>query len=93
VSNETFKEYVRSGAFNSSLSERQIKVLLSMRGYGPKDERLNMAPYQALARRGLIFWDDSGVKETEAGIVVSNLLVLAGYGSYNYLEDLKESDK
>ena len=52
-----------------------------------------MAPYQALARRGLIFWDDSGVKETEAGIVVSNLLVLAGYGSYNYLEDLKESDK
>lgn len=79
-----FSDYVRSGAFSLTLSERQIKVLLSLKKYGPADERLNMAPYQALARRGLVFWDDEGCKVSEAGVVTANLLVLAGYGDFNY---------
>lgn len=77
--NKTFEEYTKSSAFRIDLSPRMIGVLLHLTSRGPEDERLNMAPYQALARRGLVYWDSEGCKVTTAGNLVSGLLVEAGY--------------
>jgi len=46
-----FSDYVRSNAFSLSLSERMIGVLLHVCGKGEADERLNLAPYQALEQQ------------------------------------------
>ena len=74
-----FEEHVKSGAFQLSLSKRMIKVLLSMTGNGKEDDRLNLAPYQALQRRGLIEWNEEGPFVTQAGKLVSELLIIAKY--------------
>ena len=75
-----FKEYVTSGAFTLTLSQRMIRVLLYLNGMGPEDERLNLAPYQALERRGLAKHEDGvGFQITEEGTHVAALLLLADY--------------
>ena len=80
--NNQFKEYVTSGAFTLSLSPRMIRVLLHMNGRGPEDERLNLAPYQALQRRGLLrHVMGEGFKITPEGTAVAELLELAGFGA------------
>lgn len=77
--NNRFKDYVRSGAFSLSLSPRMISVLLHMSGQGPEDDRLNLAPYQALHRRGLLSYQDGeGYRVTKEGELVAELLELAG---------------
>lgn len=78
--NRQFKDYVTSGAFTLTLSPRQIRVLLHLNGAGPEDERLNLAPYQALERRGLAkFTEGKGYAITEEGTHVAALLILAEY--------------
>lgn len=75
-----FAEYVRSGAFRLELSERMIHVLLAMTGKGCEDDRLNLHPYQALERRGLVSRESGKMEVTEAGRHVAEILILAGYG-------------
>ena len=78
--NQRFKDHVSSGAFTLSLSARQIKILLHLNGSGPEDDRLNLAPYQALERRGLAaFVLGAGYLITGEGKKVAELLIMAGY--------------
>ena len=87
--NNRFSDHVRSGAFSLSLSERMITVLLSLDGSGPEDEKLNLAPYQALQRRGLAYHGHGrGFALTLEGMLVSRLLRLARYAE----EPLTELD-
>lgn len=78
--NERFKEYVTSGAFTLSLSKRMIEVLVHI---GQKTELtggLNLAPYFALERRGLITNPhQKGWDVTEEGKIVIDLLMLSGF--------------
>lgn len=78
--NKPFSEYVKSGAFNITLSERMIKILFYLEGSGPEDERLNIAPYKALERRGLAgFIMGEGFSITKEGLLVIELLRLANF--------------
>lgn len=78
--NKIFEDHVRESAFNLRLSFRQIHVLLYLDGTGCEDERLNLAPYMALQRRGLIrHIKDKGFELTKEGVLVAELLNLAGY--------------
>lgn len=78
--NKQFAEYVRSGAFQLNLSERMVFVLLAECGMGAADERLNIHPYDALRRRGLLaFKHGEGFTPTPAGRKVAELLRIAGY--------------
>jgi len=81
-----FAEYSRSAAFRIELSERMVRILLYVAGIGPCDSSLNMQPYQALARRGLIEWRGEGMDKhgpyiTEAGTKLVELLQMAGYAA------------
>lgn len=71
------EDYVKNSSFRIDLSQRMITALLDRSGHGKPDERLNLAPYQALERRGLLHWDVEGCSITEAGMLVAQLLVLA----------------
>lgn len=80
--NKRFKDHVTSTAFSLTLSKRMAKILLHLDGSGPEDERLNIAPYQALERRGLAtFKDGEGFKITLAGNLVAELLKLSDFDS------------
>ncbi len=80
IGQKEFKDYVRESAFNLRLSFRQIHVLLYLDGSGWEDEKLNLAPYIALQRRGLIrHVKDKGFELTREGVLVAELLQLAGY--------------
>ncbi len=80
MSDEVFREYVRGSAFSLTLSKRMIGVLLYLCDKGPEDERLNLAPYQALHRRGLVdFKEGQGYSPTIAGMKVADLLKIAGF--------------
>lgn len=75
-----FAEYVRETGFNIQLSNRMIRVLLCLTGTGEPDDRMNLAPYQALLRRGLVdFKKGEGFSPTPEGLLVAELLDLAGY--------------
>lgn len=84
---KAFANYARSAAFRVELSPRMIDVLLSMSSGKPyADGRLNIHPYSALARRGLIRWPlneqgepDGTPTVTEAGELVAQLLRLANF--------------
>lgn len=77
--NNEFKNYVRESAFNLSLSKRQVNVILSLAGFGVEDERLNLHPYFALQRKGLIHHENRSWHLTKEGEIVCDLLVCAGY--------------
>ena len=78
--NKQFQEHVTSAAFSLNLSKRMINVLLHLNGSGPEDERLNLAPYQALQRRGLAsFKEGKGFAITREGQLVAQLVECAGF--------------
>ena len=78
--NEQFKNHVTSTAFSLNLSKRMIGILLHLDGVGPEDDRLNLAPYQALQRRGLAkYVPDEGFFITKEGKLVAELVRLAGF--------------
>nr|BDD48049.1 hypothetical protein 3 [Pseudomonadaceae bacterium] len=81
---DNFSEYVRSSAFRLDLSHRMIVALLDACGLGPEDDRLNIAPYLALQRRGLL--EHKSMAPTEAGRKVAELLVIAGYAKGSEVE-------
>jgi len=75
-----FLEYVRSSAFRLDLSERQIDALLDVAGIRPDPSNLNLGPYKALERRGLVEWCHAkGPALTEPGELVVRLLGVSGY--------------
>jgi len=77
--NKTFESYTKSSAFTLTLSKRMIIVLLSFAGE-KADERLNLAPYHALQRRGLLTHvKNRGFVVTEVGELVTQLLQKANY--------------
>lgn len=73
------EDYVKGSSFRIDLSKRMIIALLDKSGDGKADDRLNMHPYMALERRGLLCWDVEGCSITEAGKLVAKLLVLANF--------------
>lgn len=77
--NNKFKSYVRESAFSLSLSKRQVNVILSLAGLGVEDERLNLHPYFALQRKGLISHENKKWSLTKEGEIVCDLLVCSGY--------------
>ena len=78
--NKKFQEHVTSTAFALNLSKRMVRILLHLNGSGPEDERLNLAPYQALQRRGLAtFKDGEGFSITKEGRLVAQLVECAGF--------------
>lgn len=77
--NETFKDYSTSCAFRLDLSKRMINALLCKYSGIDEDCNLNLAPYKALARRGLLRWDEKGLHITKAGKLTSKLLIQAGF--------------
>jgi len=94
--NKEFEEYAKSASFRLDLSKRMIIVLLNRTGNGPEDRSLNMGVYLALQRRGLIDWHkdetgkSNGLYVTEAGKLVSKLLLMANYGEIK-LDNQKEN--
>ncbi len=78
--NENFKDYVRSGAFSLTLSKQMIGVLLCLNKTGEPAGDLRLSPYTALLRRGLVsFGKGKGFTINEAGVLVAELLIKAGY--------------
>ena len=78
MENRAFGEYTRSASFTMTLSKRQIEALLLITT-GYYTERAILAPYQALARRGLIVWNDGKIEATKAGEIMADLLAEAGW--------------
>lgn len=80
--NKDFNEFVRQGSFTLTLSERMIKILFHLDNKGPDDDRLHIAPYQALNRRGLAsFENGKGFTITKEGKLTVELLELAGFNT------------
>lgn len=81
---DKFKEYVRSSAFNLSLSKAMIETLLYLDGTSCSFPGVNIITIRALRDRGLTYGkeeNDQGKEYlTEAGKAVVNLLIIAGYG-------------
>lgn len=78
--NTLFKEHVTATAFSLHLSKRMVKILLHLDGSGPEDDRLNLAPYQALERRGLAqHKQGKGYFISEEGRLVAELVKRAGF--------------
>lgn len=80
-----FQEYTSSAAFRLELSPRMIEVLLFAAIGGEPPGNLNLGPYRALERRGLLEWrivngKKEGPRITEAGRLVAQLLEIAGHG-------------
>jgi len=76
-----FEDHVKSTAFNLQLSSSMVRVLLSMSD-GDADEVMNIHPYKALKRRGLIALNINGIKGpslTKEGELVCELLKMARY--------------
>ena len=85
-----FREYVRSNAFRLDLSQRQVDMLISIRHYcrygkvRPWMAESHRSTLGALHGKGLIEWgSDAPPQLTPAGLVVGQLLDLAGYSESN----------
>lgn len=79
---DKFKEHTRQTAFNLSLSQPQIDVILMAR-VGDEDGILSLQHHRstlcALDRKGLM--QERKLELTEAGYAVSSLLSYAGFSN------------